>query len=87
MGVGQDCRNHNLALLNHTKHRKKQLLWPIRWTLVCGVLLFVVGLVSLCIGHVVSDQEWYSHRFIKRSWYYKMVLNFNLFCMILCFLS
>ncbi|KAK1378226.1 O-fucosyltransferase family protein [Heracleum sosnowskyi] len=78
MGVGKDWRNHNLALLNHTKHRKKQVFWwklcflaPIRWTLVCGVMLFVVGLVSLCIGHVVSDLELYSHRIVNRSWYYK----------------
>ncbi|KAG8374717.1 hypothetical protein BUALT_Bualt10G0025000 [Buddleja alternifolia] len=43
------------------------------WTLVCGLLLFAVGLISLFTGHVVSDLEWYSHRLVHRTWYYKKI--------------
>lgn len=60
---------------------------PIRWTLVCGVMLFVVGLVSLCIGHVGSDLEWYSHRIVNQSWYHKRVIDFTPFaldCVFIC---
>ncbi|XP_073132904.1 O-fucosyltransferase 29 [Henckelia pumila] len=41
------------------------------WTMVCGLLLFAVGLISLFTGHVASDLEWYSQRLVKRTWYYK----------------
>ncbi|EYU19327.1 hypothetical protein ABFS82_01G096900 [Erythranthe guttata] len=43
----------------------------VPWTAVCGLLLFVVGLISLFTGHVASDLEWYSQRLVKRTWYYK----------------
>ncbi|GJT97363.1 O-fucosyltransferase 29-like protein [Tanacetum coccineum] len=36
----------------------------ISWSVVCGVMLFVLGLVSFFTGHIVassSDLEWYSH--------------------------
>ncbi|KAL7595425.1 hypothetical protein Lser_V15G30559 [Lactuca serriola] len=46
----------------------------ISWTVVCGVLLFVLGLISFFTGHVASDLEWYSHRLVKRRlWTHKVV--------------
>ncbi|GFP81767.1 uncharacterized protein at1g04910 [Phtheirospermum japonicum] len=55
-------------------HCSNYLPWRRRtavpWTVVCGLLLFVVGLISLFTGHVASDLEWYSQR-LNRSWYYK----------------
>ncbi|KAL7160444.1 hypothetical protein ABFS83_01G095700 [Erythranthe nasuta] len=57
------------------RHCWSYLPWRRRtavpWTAVCGLLLFVVGLISLFTGHVASDLEWYSQRLVKRTWYYK----------------
>lgn len=66
----QSPRNHH-----HHHHcwaylpLKRRLTVP--WTVVCGLLLFAVGLISLFTGHVVSDLEWYSQRLVNRTWYYK----------------
>ncbi|KAL6501561.1 O-fucosyltransferase 29 [Orobanche gracilis] len=57
------------------QHCSNCLPWRRRtalpWTVVCGLLLFGVGLISLFTGHVASDLEWYSQRLVKRTWYYK----------------
>ncbi|GLT49166.1 hypothetical protein SLA2020_227440 [Shorea laevis] len=45
---------------------------PISWTVVCGFLLFCLGLISLFTGHVASDLEWYSQRLVKRSFFSKL---------------
>ncbi|OAY56729.1 hypothetical protein MANES_02G040500v8 [Manihot esculenta] len=45
-----------------TQQRRK-----IRWSLVCGLMLFILGLISLFTGHVASDLEWYSQRLVKHS--------------------
>lgn len=77
--------NHNLALV-HPQNNKHHFCWswsspapaqrrPIRWSLVCGLMLFALGLISLFTGHVASDLEWYSQRLVKRSWYYKLVIT------------
>ncbi|KAJ6704101.1 O-FUCOSYLTRANSFERASE 16 [Salix viminalis] len=42
----------------------------VPWSLVCGLMLFGLGLVSLFTGHVASDLEWYSQRLVKRSIFY-----------------
>ncbi|KAF5734907.1 hypothetical protein HS088_TW15G00404 [Tripterygium wilfordii] len=39
----------------------------ISWPLVCGLMLFVLGLISLFTGHVASDLEWYSQGVVRRS--------------------
>ncbi|KAL9368809.1 hypothetical protein Peur_040008 [Populus x canadensis] len=39
-------------------------------SLVCGFMLFGLGLISLFTGHVASDLEWYSQRLVKRSFFY-----------------
>ncbi|KAJ0482867.1 putative GDP-fucose protein O-fucosyltransferase [Helianthus annuus] len=49
----------------------------ISWTVVCGVLLFVLGLVSFFTGHVASDLEWCSHRLVKRRLWKKKVGRFS----------
>lgn len=51
--------------------RKTRFSWSVK---VCGVLLFVVGLISLFTGHLASDLEWYSQRLVKRTLYYKVVI-------------
>ncbi|XP_071696572.1 O-fucosyltransferase 29-like [Rutidosis leptorrhynchoides] len=45
----------------------------ISWTVICGVILFVLGLISLFTGHVATNLEWYSQNIVKRRpWYDKM---------------
>ncbi|KAL5817587.1 hypothetical protein ACOSQ3_025965 [Xanthoceras sorbifolium] len=44
----------------------------IPWSLICGLMLFALGLISLFTGHVASDLEWYSQRLVKRSLYSKL---------------
>ncbi|WCJ25905.1 O-fucosyltransferase family protein [Euphorbia peplus] len=39
----------------------------IPWSLVCGLMLFTLGLISLFTGHVASDLEWYSQKLVKNS--------------------
>ncbi|KAL6556925.1 O-fucosyltransferase 29 [Orobanche hederae] len=65
----------NPQLSPKPQHCSNCLPWRRRtavpWTVVCGLLLFAVGLISLFTGHVASDLEWYSQRLVKRTWYYK----------------
>ncbi|XP_019156004.1 PREDICTED: uncharacterized protein At1g04910-like [Ipomoea nil] len=81
MGVAKAWRCGGGAFANVAvvQHRQKQHLVvvtaakkPISWTAVCGLILFVLGLISLFTGHLVSNLEWYSHKFIKRPWYSKL---------------
>jgi hypothetical protein len=51
------------------QHRRK-----VPWSLVCGLMLFGLGLVSLFTGHVASDLEWYSQRLVKRSLFYSRLV-------------
>ncbi|KAJ0681407.1 putative GDP-fucose protein O-fucosyltransferase [Helianthus annuus] len=45
------------------------------WSVVCGVVLFALGLISLFTGHVASNLEWYSQKLAKhRLWYNNKVL-------------
>ncbi|KAL7167227.1 hypothetical protein ACSBR2_037823 [Camellia fascicularis] len=62
----------NLAVVNQQK--KQHFWWRLRvsWSVVCGFMLFGLGLISLFTGHVASDLEWYSHRLVKRKLYYKL---------------
>ncbi|KAL6175812.1 hypothetical protein ACLB2K_052451 [Fragaria x ananassa] len=47
-----------------------------RWSLVCGLMLFGLGLVSLFTGHVASDLEWwYSQRVANHGFYLKLTGN------------
>ncbi|KAB5564092.1 hypothetical protein DKX38_004146 [Salix brachista] len=46
----------------------------VPWSLVCGLMLFGLGLVSLFTGHVASDLEWYSQRLVKRSIFYSRLV-------------
>lgn len=77
----------NLALLPHpNNNKKKHVCWSwtasfhhrktmtISWSMVCGFMLFVLGLISLLIGHMASDLEWYSHRLVHPTFYSRMVL-------------
>ncbi|TXG51158.1 hypothetical protein EZV62_023682 [Acer yangbiense] len=64
----------NLALLqqqngyNNSTGSKYDVVWrwrslalpcrKIPWSLICGLMLFALGLISLFTGHVASDLEW-----------------------------
>jgi hypothetical protein len=69
----------NIALLPNNNKRKQHVCSQqqqqqqrkinnnnntISWSLVCGFMLFVLGLISLLTGHMLSDLEWYSHRLV-----------------------
>lgn len=45
------------------------------WSMMCGVMLFALGLISLFTGHVASDLEWYSQHLVNRNLYSKLVSN------------
>ncbi|KAL2548057.1 O-fucosyltransferase family protein [Forsythia ovata] len=64
----QELHSNNFFL--GWKWRRPTVAVP--WTLVCGLMLFSVGLISLFTGHVASDLEWYSQRLVKRTWYSKL---------------
>ncbi|TYJ23352.1 hypothetical protein E1A91_A08G186300v1 [Gossypium mustelinum] len=75
-----------LALLQHPggsllSHKPECCKWrssaaqprkPISWSLICGLMLFCLGMISLFTGHVASDLEWYSQRLMKRRSYFKL---------------
>ncbi|MBA0763804.1 hypothetical protein Gotri_013209 [Gossypium trilobum] len=75
-----------LALLQHPggsllSHKRECCNWrsfaaqprkPISWSLICGLMLFCLGMISLFTGHVASDLEWYSQRLMKRRSYFKL---------------
>ncbi|KAG8486658.1 hypothetical protein CXB51_020070 [Gossypium anomalum] len=75
-----------LALLQHPggsllSHKHECFKWrssaaqprkPISWSLICGLMLFCLGMISLFTGHVASDLEWYSQRLMKRRSYFKL---------------
>ncbi|KAL6556274.1 hypothetical protein OROGR_005562 [Orobanche gracilis] len=69
----------NPQLSPKPQHCSNCLPWRRRtavpWTVVCGLLLFAVGLISLFAVHVASDLEWYSQRLVKRTWYYKSLID------------
>ncbi|KAI7998714.1 O-fucosyltransferase 29 [Camellia lanceoleosa] len=48
---------------------------PVSTSVVCGLMLFALGLVSLFTGHAASDPEWYSQRLMIRSLFYKLILH------------
>ncbi|KAK2409818.1 O-fucosyltransferase family protein [Trifolium repens] len=54
-----------LLSTNHTHPNSKHVFCSrsIPWSVICGFMLFGLGLVSLLTGHVVSHVEWYSQRF------------------------
>ncbi|KAL9242783.1 hypothetical protein vseg_016749 [Gypsophila vaccaria] len=66
--------NKNDDVMKEMKVQKQQRK-TITWTKVCGVMLFVFGLISLLTGHLVSDIEYYSQRLIKKSFYTKWVVG------------
>ncbi|KGN55854.1 O-fucosyltransferase 29 [Cucumis sativus] len=42
------------------------------WSMLCGVMLFALGLISLFTGHIASDLEWYSQHLVNRRLYSKL---------------
>ncbi|KAI3823801.1 hypothetical protein L1987_05243 [Smallanthus sonchifolius] len=83
-GVLVVANNNHRKKLKYNQHSRHCCwLWPpvdtaamrrrISWPMVCGVILFALGLISLFTGHVDSNLEWYSQKLVKhRFWYNKM---------------
>ncbi|MED6146387.1 O-fucosyltransferase 29 [Stylosanthes scabra] len=70
--------NSNGSINNHNhfhNHHHSHMCWrssvakakPTSWSMVCGLMLFGLGLISLLTGHMASHVEWYSQRFIHRT--------------------
>uniref|UniRef100_A0A7N0RBU9 O-fucosyltransferase family protein n=1 Tax=Kalanchoe fedtschenkoi TaxID=63787 RepID=A0A7N0RBU9_KALFE len=66
LGLSHQNHKHNTTGFNNnttascassSKTRKS-----VPWSLVCGFMLFGLGLISLFTGHVASDLDWYSQR-------------------------
>jgi hypothetical protein len=64
-----------LLSTNHTHSNTKNAICSrsIPWSVICGFMLFGLGLISLLTGHVVSHLEWYSQRFVHRSFFSTLV--------------
>ena len=56
---------------------------PTSWSMVCGLMLFGLGLISLLTGHMASHLEWYSQRFVHRTFYSTQVHKSS-FCHMHC---
>ncbi|XP_039068447.1 O-fucosyltransferase 29-like [Hibiscus syriacus] len=48
---------------------------PISWSLICGLMLFCLVIISLFTENTASDLEWYSHRLMKRRSYFILEIN------------
>ncbi|KAD5508055.1 hypothetical protein E3N88_15758 [Mikania micrantha] len=63
--------NNHRKKLKYNQHRRHRC-WLCPPVMVCGVILFALGLISLFTGHVASNLEWYSQKLVKhRFWYNK----------------
>jgi len=68
------CRKHSCWRSNATPFHPRK---PISWSVLCGFMLFGVGLISLLTGHMASDLEWYSQRLVHRTLYSAVVRRFS----------
>lgn len=69
---------HNINYDQQQSKQQQQQHFSRRlsWSVVCGLMLFVLGLISLFTGHVASDLDWYSHRLVNpTSFYYNYKLE------------
>ncbi|GAA0162103.1 hypothetical protein LIER_39345 [Lithospermum erythrorhizon] len=76
---------------NRKVHNQQKLVSPVAaavvavvgkrsWSVICWVVLFGLGFVSLLTGHIASHLEWYSQRLAKHTFFYKLVsINASLF--------
>lgn len=71
-----------LLSMNHTHPNTKHVFCSrsIPWSLICGFMLFGLGLISLLTGHLVSHVEWYSQRFVHRTFFSSSVCLLSLLC-------
>lgn len=74
--AGGESKHHHHHHYRHHRHNDWWRRWrslatqqrkKIPWSLVCGLMLFILGLISLFAGHVASDLEWYSQRLVTHS--------------------
>lgn len=62
--------NKNVLSRSASTQRKTTFSWSV----LCGVMLFALGLISLFTGHVASDLEWYSQHLVNRRLYSSLVI-------------
>ncbi|KAL4396958.1 hypothetical protein S245_001412 [Arachis hypogaea] len=68
-----DKNNNSNGSINHNHNHHSHMCWrssvakPTSWSMVCGFMLFGLGLISLLTGHMASHVEWYSQRFVRRT--------------------
>ncbi|XP_030467627.1 O-fucosyltransferase 29 [Syzygium oleosum] len=67
-GSGGKCGDLKQAFWKSASKKRR-----VSGSIVCGLMLFGLGLISLFTGHVASDLEWWnSQRLVKRSLYSKL---------------
>lgn len=76
-GNGYVVSSKNVLSRSSSSQRKA----TFSWSMLCGVMLFALGLISLFTGHIASDLEWYSQHLVNRRLYSKLVI---LVCLSLC---
>ncbi|KAM5572938.1 O-fucosyltransferase 29 [Rosa sericea] len=72
----QSLRSPKTAPFSPRQRKQQQPPATRRWSVVCGLMLFGLGLVSLFTGHVASDLEWwYTQRVANHGLYLKLTGN------------
>ncbi|KAL0550411.1 hypothetical protein IC582_014921 [Cucumis melo] len=67
-GNGYVVSSKNVLSRSSSSQRKASF----SWSMLCGVMLFALGLISLFTGHIASDLEWYSQHLVNRRLYSKL---------------
>ncbi|XP_038904880.1 O-fucosyltransferase 29 [Benincasa hispida] len=67
-GNGYVVSSKNVLSRSSSSQRKA----TFSWSMLCGVMLFALGLISLFTGHIASDLEWYSQHLVNRRLYSKL---------------
>ncbi|KAG7028396.1 hypothetical protein SDJN02_09577, partial [Cucurbita argyrosperma subsp. argyrosperma] len=64
-GKGYAVSSKNVLSRSTSAQRKA----TFSWSMLCGLMLFALGLISLFTGHVASDLEWYSQHLVNQRLY------------------
>ncbi|KAK8687547.1 hypothetical protein V6N13_086355 [Hibiscus sabdariffa] len=59
-------QNGSVVSNKHVFIRSRSQRRPISTSVICGLMLFCLGVISLLTGHMVSELERYSQRFVRR---------------------
>ena len=69
-GKGYAVSSKNVLSRSTSAQRKA----TFSWSMLCGLMLFALGLISLFTGHVASDLEWYSQHLVNQRLYSALVI-------------